>query len=146
MSRNELLVLQKELTSHLEGGSIRVSRTSAAAPVLFAKKPGVGLHFCVDYQVLNAIIQKDQYPLLLIHETLQQISEAKWFTKVDIIQAFHKIRIAKGDEWKTAFRTRFGLYEWLVTPFDLAKCPKYLSTIYQLGVAGRSGQLLLCVY
>jgi hypothetical protein len=61
--------------------------------------------------------------LTLIHETLQQISEAKWFTKVDVIQAFHKIRIVKGDEWKTAFHTRFGLYEWLVTPFGLANAP-----------------------
>jgi hypothetical protein len=98
MSRNELLVLQKGLTSYLECGFIRVSRSSAAAPVFFAKKPGGGLRFCVDYRALNAIPQKDQYPLPLIHETLQQISEAKWFTKVDVIQAFHKIRIAKGDE------------------------------------------------
>jgi hypothetical protein len=63
----------------------------------------------VDYQALNAITRKDRYPLPLIHKTLQQISKAKWFTKVDVIQAFHKIRIAKGDEWKTAFCTRFGL-------------------------------------
>jgi hypothetical protein len=105
MSRNELLVLQKELTSYLERRFIRVSRSSAAAPVLFAKKPGGELRFCVDYGALNAITRKDQYPLLLIHETLQQISKAKLFTKVDVIQAFHKIRIAKGDEWKTAFRT-----------------------------------------
>jgi hypothetical protein len=98
MSRDELLVLQKGMTSYLECGFIRVSRSSAAASVLFAKKPGGGLCFCVDYRALNAITQKDQYPLPRIHETLQKISEAKWFTKVDIIQAFHNIRIAKGDE------------------------------------------------
>jgi hypothetical protein len=120
MSRDELLVLWKKLTSYLERGFICVSRSSAAAPVLFAKKPGGGLRFCVDYRALNAITHNDRYPLPLIHETLQQISKAKWFTKVDVIQPFHKIRIAKGDEWKTAFRTRFGLYEWLVTPFGLA--------------------------
>jgi hypothetical protein len=67
------------------------SPPNAAALVIFAKKPGGGLRFCVDYQALNAITQKDQYLLLLIRETLQQISEAKWFTKVDVIQAFHKI-------------------------------------------------------
>jgi hypothetical protein len=77
----------------------------------------------VHYRALNAITQKDQYPLPLIHKTLQQISKTKWFTKVDVIQAFHKICIAKGDEWKTAFCARFGLYEWLVTPFGLANAP-----------------------
>jgi RNase H-like domain found in reverse transcriptase/Reverse transcriptase (RNA-dependent DNA polymerase)/Integrase zinc binding domain/Chromo (CHRromatin Organisation MOdifier) domain len=61
--------------------------------------------------------------LPLIHETLQNIGRAKWFTKLDVTAAFHKIRIAKGDEWKTAFHTRYGLYEWLVTPFGLANAP-----------------------
>lgn len=77
----------------------------------------------MDYQALNTITKKDRYSLPLIKETLAQISKAKWFTKVDVVQAFHKIRIAEGDEWKTAFRTRFGLYEWLVTPFGLANAP-----------------------
>ena len=123
MSRETLLVLRKELTSLLEKGFIRVSSSSAAAPVLFVKKPGGGLRFCVDYRALNAITKKDRYPLPLIRETLQQISRAKWFTKLDIIAAFNKIRIAEGDEWKTAFRTRYGLYEWLVTPFGMANAP-----------------------
>lgn len=123
MSREELLVLRQQLTAYLDKGFIRVSKSSASAPVLFAKKPGGGLRFCVDYRALNAVTRKDRYPLPLIHETLSQISKAKWFTKVDVIQAFHKIRITEGDEWKTAFRTRFGLYEWLVTPFGLANAP-----------------------
>jgi transposase InsO family protein len=59
----------------------------------------------------------------LIHETLRSLSKAKWFTKLDVIAAFHKIRIKKGDEWKTAFRTRYGLFEWLVTPFGLTGAP-----------------------
>jgi hypothetical protein len=59
----------------------------------------------------------------LIYETLRNISKARWFTKLDVIAAFHKIRIAEGDEWKTAFRTRYGLFEWLVTPFGLANAP-----------------------
>ena len=59
----------------------------------------------------------------LIQETLNNIAKAKYFTKIDVSAAFHKIRIREGDEWKTAFRTRFGLYEWLVTPFGLANAP-----------------------
>lgn len=123
MSREELLVLRKTLTDYLDKGFIRVSRSSAAAPVLFAKKPGGGLRFCVDYRALNKITKKDRYPLPLIHETLERISKAQWFTKLDIIAAFHKIRMAEGQEWMTAFRTRFGLFEWLVTPFGLAGAP-----------------------
>ena len=123
MSRDELLVLRKTLTEHLEKGFIRVSNSPAAAPVLFVRKPGGGLRFCVDYRALNRITKKDRYPLPLIHETLRNIGQAKWFTKLDVIAAFNKIRIAKGDEWKTAFRTRYGLYEWMVTPFGLANAP-----------------------
>ena len=98
MLREELLALRKELTSLLDRGFIRVSRSSAAAPVLFVKKLGGGLRFCVDYQGLNAILEKDRYPLPLITETLAQISKAKWFTKLDVVQAFHKIRIAPREE------------------------------------------------
>jgi hypothetical protein len=116
-------VLRKTLTEFLGKGFIRVSHSPAAAPVLFVRKPGGGLRFCVDYRGLNQIIRKDRYPLPLIYETLRNISKAKWFTKFDVIAAFHNIRIAEGDEWKTAFRTRYGLFEWLVTPFGLANAP-----------------------
>src|ERR1700712_4404850 len=123
MSRDELLVLRTTLTDLLDKGFIRVSNSPAAAPVLFVKKPGGGLRFCVDYRGLNKITKKDRYPLPLIYETLRNISKARWFTKLDVIAAFYNIRIAEGDEWKTAFRTRYGLYEWMVTPFGLANAP-----------------------
>jgi transposase InsO family protein/predicted aspartyl protease len=123
MSKGELLVLRKTLTEYLDKGFIRVSNSPAAAPVLFVRKPGGGLRFCVDYRGLNQVTRKDRYPLPLIHETLRNVGKAKWYTKLDVIAAFHKIRIAEGDEWKTAFRTRYGLYEWMVTPFGLANAP-----------------------
>jgi len=65
-------------------------------------------------------MKKDSYPLPLINETLERVGKAKWFTKLDVIAAFHKIHIAAGDEWLTAFQTQFGLFEWLVMPFGLA--------------------------
>lgn len=77
----------------------------------------------MDYRALNNISKRDQYPLPLTNETLERIENAKWFTKLDVIPAFHKIRIAEGSEWLTAFKTRYGLYEWLVTPFGLANAP-----------------------
>lgn len=123
MSREELLVLRKTLTDLLKKGWIRPSSSPAAAPVLFAKKPNGGLRFCVDYRGLNAITVPDRYPLPLFKETLRQLSKARWFTKLDVKSAFHRIRIREGDEWMTAFRCRLGLFEWLVTPFGLVNAP-----------------------
>jgi hypothetical protein len=77
MSRDKLLVLRKTLIDLLDKGFIRVSNSSAAALVLFVKKPGGGLRFCVDYRGLNRITKKDRYPLPLIYETLRNISKAK---------------------------------------------------------------------
>jgi hypothetical protein len=123
MSREELLVLRRKLNDYLDKGFIRVSNSPASAPVLFVRKANGSLRFCCDYRALNKISKKDRYPLPLIQETLDRISKARWFTKLDVISAFHRIRIAEGDEWLTAFRTRFGLYEWLVMPFGLANAP-----------------------
>lgn len=123
MSRNELLVLRKTLTDYLGKGWIRASSSSGGAPVLFAQKPGGGLRFCVDYRALNAVTKRDRYPLPLIKETLRAVSKARWVTKVDVRTAFHRLRLRKGDKWKTAFCTRFGSFEWLVMPMGLAGAP-----------------------
>ncbi|KAF4492180.1 Transposon Tf2-9 polyprotein [Colletotrichum fructicola Nara gc5] len=123
MSREELLVLRKTLRDLLDKGFIRASSSEASAPVLFVRKPGGGIRFCVDYRALNELTKRDRYPLPLIQETLRTVSAAKWFTKLDVVAAFHKIRIAEGEEHKTAFRTRYGLFEWLVVPFGLTGAP-----------------------
>ena len=123
MSREQLLVLRKTLVELLDNGFIRASSSPAGAPVIFVKKPGGGLRFCVDYRGLNAVSKKDSYPLPLIGETLKLIASAKWVSNVDVISAFHRVRIKEGDEAKTAFKTRLGSYEWLVTPFGLCGAP-----------------------
>jgi hypothetical protein len=79
--------------------------------VLFIRKPGGGLRFYYDYRVLNALTKHDRYPLPLILETLRNLIEARWLTKVNVVLAFYQIRIAKGDEHKTAFYIRFGSFE-----------------------------------
>jgi hypothetical protein len=66
---------------------------------------------------------KDHYPLPLIHKIQDQIRGAKWFTKLDITDAYNHIQIAKGEEWKTAFRTKYGHYKYLVMPFGLTNAP-----------------------
>ena len=123
MSKDQLLVLCKTLTQLLDNGFIRVSNLPTEAPVIFVKKPGGGLRFCVDYRRLNEISRKDSYPIPHIDETLRTIAVAKYISKVDVIFAFHRIRVKDGYEWKTAFNTRFGLYEWLVISFGLTGAP-----------------------
>lgn len=123
MSRDELLCLRKEILELLDRNWIRASSSPGGAPVLFVKKPGGGLRFCVDYRALNSITIKDRYPLPLIKETFRCLSKARWLTKIDVSAAFHRIRIKEGDEWKTAFQTRLGLFEWLVMPFGLTGAP-----------------------
>lgn len=123
MSRDELAELRRYLQENLSKGFIRASTSSAASPVLFVKKPGGGLRFCVDYRGLNAITVKNRYPLPLISETLDRLARAKIYTKLDIISAFNRIRIKEGQEHLTAFRTRHGLFEYLVMPFGLCNGP-----------------------
>ena len=91
MSRDELEVLKKYLEDNLSKGYIRASFFPAAAPVLFVKKPGGGLRFCVDYCGLNDLTIKNKYPLPLIRETLGRLCKAVYFTKLNIIAAFNKI-------------------------------------------------------
>jgi hypothetical protein len=123
LSRTELQVLSDYLKENLEKGFIRPSSSPAGAPILFVKKKDGSLRLCVDYRGLNKITIKNRYPLPLINELLDRLSHARVFTKLDIRNAYNRIRIASGDEWKTAFRTRYGHFEYLVMPFGLTNAP-----------------------
>jgi hypothetical protein len=79
--------------------------------------------FCVDYRAMNAITVKDRYPLPLTKESLNNLKGIKYFSKINIISAFSNLRIKKGQEYLTAFRTRFSLYESLVMMFSLTSVP-----------------------
>ena len=98
MSRDELAVLKKSQEDNLSKGYIQASSSLSAALVLFVKKPGGGLWFCVDYYGLNDLTIKNKYPLPLIWETLNRLCKAVYSIKLDIIAAFNKIKIAAGEE------------------------------------------------
>ncbi|KAJ1574824.1 hypothetical protein NDA12_005891 [Ustilago hordei] len=116
----EMSELRRYLDENLEKGFIRPSKSPAQSPVLFVPKKDGGLRLCVDYRGLNEITVKNRAPLPLIKEQLFLLRKARIYTKLDLRAAYNLIRIAKGDEWKTAFGTQLGLYEYLVMPFGLA--------------------------
>ena len=123
LSANELRVLREYLESALQKGWIQPSESSAGAPILFVQKQDGSLRLCVDYRGLNRVTKKNRYPLPLIPEILDRLSGAQIFTKLDLRDAYHRIRVAEEDRWKTAFRTRYGHFEYLVMPFGLTNAP-----------------------
>ena len=123
MSKLQLEFVKNFLEENLKKGFIEASRAPYLSPILLAKKPGGRIRFCVDYRRLNEMTKKDAYPISLIAETLAQLKEAKVFTKIDIRQAFHKLRMAADSEDLTTMATRFGAFKWKVLPFGLTGGP-----------------------
>jgi hypothetical protein len=123
LDENRLQALKEYIDSSLAKGWIRSSTSPAGALIHFVKKKDGGLHLCIDYWGLNAITMKDRTPLPLISEALDRLSGAKIYTKLDVKDAYHNLRIAKGDEWKTVCWMKYGLYEYLVMPFGLTNAP-----------------------
>src|SRR5699024_9797935 len=123
MSSEELEAAREYILDNLNKGFIVPSQSPYASPILMARKPGGGLRFCVDYRKLNSINRKDRYPFPLIDEVMARISQAKVFTKPDIRQGFHRIRMHPDSEEYTTFRTRYGSYKYRVMPFRLTNGP-----------------------
>ena len=90
---------------------------------MFVKKKDRKLRLCMDYRALNHVTKKDRYPLPLIGDGMDRLKTAKYYTKLDIKDAYHNIPIREGDEWKTTFTFKRGTYEYLVMPFRLANAP-----------------------
>ena len=107
---------------------IRSSTSSYTALVLIVKKLDRGLRIYIDYRALNTLTIKNQNAPLLIRETITKLYAIKIFTKFDIIAAFNKIRIAKGDKKKTAFLTRYRLYKYTIILFGLYNAPSIFQT------------------
>ncbi|CAF5087292.1 unnamed protein product, partial [Rotaria sp. Silwood1] len=123
MSQPELTELIRQLELLLEKGFILPSKSPYAAPVLFAKKKDGTLRMCVDYRALNKITIKNKYPIPRIDEMLDQLNGAKIFSRLDLRSGYHQIRIKDEDIEKTAFRTRYGSFEFVVLPFGLTNAP-----------------------
>jgi hypothetical protein len=112
-----LKILKKYLNKNLEREYIQYSISSAEASILFILKKDGSLRLCVNYRGLNKIIIKTRYPLLLIREILNRFNGVAIYTKLDLKETYYKIRIKKGDEWKMAFRTKYGHFKYKVISF-----------------------------
>lgn len=107
----------------LAAGLIRPSSSPVAAGFFFVSKKDASLRPCIDYRGLNAITVRNRYPLPLISSAFEPLHGATVFSKLDLRNAYHLVRIREGDEWKTAFNTPLGHFEYLVMPFGLTNAP-----------------------
>nr|KYP32200.1 Transposon Ty3-I Gag-Pol polyprotein [Cajanus cajan] len=123
MSPVELVELKKQIEDLLEKGFVRPSVSPWGAPVLLVKKKDGSMRLCVDYRQLNKVTIKNKYPLPRIDDLMDQLVGACVFSKIDLRSGYHQIRVKGEDVPKTAFRTRYGHYEYLVMPFGVTNAP-----------------------
>ena len=123
LSASETVELKKQLEELEAAGFIQPSKSPFGAPILFVKKKDGSMRMCVDYRALNNVTIKNAYPLPRIEELFDRLQGAQYFSKLDLRSGYHQIRIAPEDVPKTAFRTRYGHYEFLVLPFGLTNAP-----------------------
>ena len=123
LSGPEKETMKKYISESLASGIIRPSSSPVAAGFFFVGKKDGSLRPCIDFRHLNDITVKNRYPLPLLSSTFEPLANAKVFTKLDLRNAYHLVRIREGDEWKTAFNTHLGHFEYLVMPFGLTNAP-----------------------
>ena len=129
LSQKELEELKSQLDELLAKGYIRQSKSPYGAPVLFVDKKDGKLRLCVDSRALNKVTVRNSYPLPQIDDLFDRLAGAKYFSRIDLRSGYHQIRIAQGDEEKTACRTRYGSFEFLVMPFGLCNALATFTTL-----------------
>ena len=123
MAPAELKELKEQIQDLLDKGFIRPSFSPWGAPILFVKKKDGTMRLCIDYREINKVTIKNKYPLPRIDELLDQLQGAGFFSKIDLRSGYHQLRVREEDVPKTAFRSRYGHYEFLVMPFGLTNAP-----------------------
>ncbi|GJW77779.1 reverse transcriptase domain-containing protein [Tanacetum coccineum] len=123
LAPSEMLELSNQLKELQEKGFIRPSHSPWGAPVLFVKKKDGSMRMCIDYRELNKLTIKNRYPLPRIDDLFDQLQGACCFSKIDLRSGYHQLRVREEDIPKTAFRTRYGHFEFTVMPFGMTNAP-----------------------
>ncbi|MBW0509181.1 hypothetical protein O181_048896 [Austropuccinia psidii MF-1] len=130
LSNQESDTLRAYISENVEKGFIWPSSSSTGAPVLFVKKEYGGLSLCVDYHKLNAVTRKNKYPVPPMNQLLTVFNGSSIFSKIDLCGAYNLLRIKEGDEHLTAFRTKYGSFEYLDMPFGLTNAPSSFQNLF----------------
>ena len=115
---------------------IKSSTSPWASPIVLVRKKDWSSRFCIDYRKVNAVTQKDAYPLPRVDETLDTLSGSRWFTTLDLISGYWHVEVNPEDAEKTAFCTHEGLFEFKVMPFGLCNAPATFQRLMDAVLAG----------